>query len=81
MPPSVMDKFHNIDFLSEYHAFWEHSYKKDNTFIISEITFDESPVGIEFYLGSRQVEHIDLDQGLFYCSSNSSCLSNGTTET
>jgi len=63
----VMGNFHDDEFLSEYHSFWEHSYKKDNTFLISEVTFDGSPAEVEFYLGSRQVEHVDLDSGLFYC--------------
>ena len=62
-----MGNFHDGEFLSEYHSFWEHSYKKDNTFLISEVTFDGSPAEVEFYLGSRQVEHVDLDSGLFYC--------------
>ena len=68
LPPETIIKFEDSKFLSEYHAFWEHSYKKDNTFLISEVTFEGCPVFTEFSLGSRQVEHVDLDvSGLFYC--------------
>ncbi|KAL7544328.1 hypothetical protein ACHAWF_007712 [Thalassiosira exigua] len=68
MLPDTIAKFRDDEFLSEYHAFWQHSYKKDNTFLISEVTFEGCPVHTEFSLGSRQVEHVDLDgSGLFYC--------------
>lgn len=44
-PNSTLDEL----FPADYHAFWSESFDADRTFIISDTTFAESPVGIDFF--------------------------------
>lgn len=43
-------------FPSDYHAFWSQSFNENRTFIISDTTFDGSPVGIDFFEMRRRVD-------------------------
>ena len=38
-----------------YHAFWDNSFNVDRTFIISDTTFTNTPVGVDFFEMRRRV--------------------------
>jgi len=42
-------------FPSDYHAFWSQSFNVNRTFIISEITFSSTPVGVDFFEMRRRI--------------------------
>lgn len=41
-----------------YHAFWDQSFNVNRTFIISDTTFDSSPVGVDFYEMRRRINEL-----------------------
>ena len=42
-------------FPQDYHAFWSQSFDVDRTFIISDTTFSDTPVGVDFFEMRRRV--------------------------
>jgi len=49
MPSSSMGNFKDSNYLSYYHGFWQKSFDRQRTFLLSEVSYDGSPEVCDFF--------------------------------